>query len=46
VTIPFSAWVAWTVRTTSPQAAVLVGLVPLWAIYATIVFGPGMLAAG
>ena len=46
VTIPFSAWIAWTVRTTSPQAARLVGLVPLWVIYATIAFGPSMLAGG
>ena len=46
VTIPFSAWVAWTVRTTSPRAALLVGLVPLWVIYATIAFGPSMLATG
>lgn len=46
VTIPFSAWIAWTVRTTSPRAALLIGLVPLWVIYATIAFGPSMLAAG
>jgi len=45
-TIPFSAWIAWTVRGTSPRAALLVGLVPLWVIYATIAFGPSMLAAG
>ncbi len=46
VTIPFGAWVAWMVRGSSPQAALLVGLVPLWVIYATIAFGPSMLAAG
>jgi tryptophan-rich sensory protein len=45
-TIPFATWIAWTVRSTSPQAALLVGLVPLWVIYATLVFGPSMLAAG
>jgi benzodiazapine receptor len=46
VTIPFAGWIAWTVRTTSPQAALLLGLVPFWVIYATIAFGPSMLAAG
>lgn len=46
VTIPFGAWVAWTVRASSPPAALLVGLVPLWVIYATIAFGPSMLAVG
>jgi tryptophan-rich sensory protein len=46
VTIPFSVWIAWTVRASSRRAALLVGLVPLWVIYATIAFGPSMLAAG